>query len=116
MRLVVIKIVLEIPDDCIEQFEDRNIRVFAGIDLIAEKLRGDKWKIKTRRCSMCGKCCMDLKEDHPFPVIDGQCVYLVNPPGYGNKWICGLGVNRPHGCAIGTPNADYCTVKYEYVK
>jgi len=110
------KIALEIPDNIVEDFAERNLYVFAGIDLIAEKLRGDKWKIKTRKCSMCGKCCMNLKEDHPFPVIDGQCVYLVNPPGYGDKWICGLRINRPHGCAISTPTADYCNVKFEYMK
>jgi len=109
------KITLEVPNKIVSDLKDRNIRVFAGIDLIAEKLRGDKWKIKTQKCSMCGKCCMNLKKDHIFPVVDGQCVYLVNPPGYGDKWICGLRVNRPHGCAISTPTADYCTVKFEYV-
>lgn len=110
------KINLDFPDDLIEQFKDRNIRIFAGIDLIAEKLRGDKWKIKISGCSMCGKCCMNLKEDHPFPIIDGQCIYLENPPGYGYKWICGLRVNRPQGCAVSNPTAEYCTVKYEYVE
>ena len=110
------KIALEIPDNIVPDFKERNIRVFAGIDLIAEKLRGDKWKIKVSGCSMCGKCCMNLSKEHIFPVIDGRCIYLVNPPGYGDKWICSLGVNRPHGCAVSTPTADYCTVKYEYVK
>jgi len=110
------KIALEIPDNIVDQLKDRNIRLFAGIDLIAEKLRGDKWKIKVSGCSMCGKCCMNLKEDHIFPVIDGRCIYLEKPPGYGDKWICSLGVNRPRGCAISTPTADYCTVKFEYVK
>lgn len=107
---------MNIPDDIVSDLKDRNIRILAGIDLIAEKLRGDKWKIKVSGCSMCGKCCMDLKKDHPFPVIDKQCIYLVNPEGYGDKRICGLRINRPHGCAISNPTADYCTVKYEYVK
>lgn len=110
------KIALEISDNIVDQLKDRNIRVFAGIDLIAERLRSDKWKIKVSGCSMCGKCCMNLKKEHPFPVIDGQCVYLVNPSGYGDKWICGLGVNRPHGCAVSTPATDYCNVKFEYMK
>jgi len=110
------EITLEIPDNIVSDLKDRNIRVFAGIDLIAEKLRGDKWKIKTSGCSMCGKCCKDLGKVYPFPVIDGQCIHLVNPPGYGDKWFCGLGVNRPFGCAILTPTADYCKVKYEYMK
>ena len=110
------KIDLEIPDNIVSDLKDRNIRVFAGIDLIAEKLRGDKWKIKVSGCLMCGKCCMNLKKEHIFPVIDGRCIYLVNPKGYGDKWVCSLGVNRPHGCAVATPTTDYCTVKYEYVE
>ena len=110
------KIILEIPDDIVEDLKERNIRVFAGMDLIAEKTRGDKWKIKTRGCSMCGECCKHLPKEHPFPVIDGQCIYLINPPGYGNKWICGLGINRPFGCAVTNSRAEYCKVKYKYLE
>ena len=110
------KIELDIPDDIVEDFKDRTIRVFAGIDLVAEKIRGDNWKIKTNKCSQCGKCCMDLRKEHPFPVVDGRCIYLTQPEGYGGKYFCGLGLNRPFGCAISTPTADYCKVKYEYIK
>jgi len=107
---------LDIPNEIVEDLKDRNIRVFAGIDLIAEKLKDDKWKIKVSGCSMCGRCCKELKKEHPFPIINGQCVYLENPPGYGDKWFCQLGLNRPFGCAISTSTAEYCKVKYEYIK
>ncbi len=107
---------LDIIDKIVEDLKDRNIRVFAGIDLIAEKLRGDKWRIKVNGCSMCGRCCKNLPKDHLFPLINGQCIYLINPPGYGDKWICRLRINRPFGCAISNINPKYCKVKYEYVK
>ena len=35
------KINLEIPDDIVEDFKDRNLRIFAGIELIAEKIGGE---------------------------------------------------------------------------
>lgn len=110
------KIILDIPDNIVEDLKERNIRVFAGMDLIAYKYRGDKWKIKVRGCSMCGKCCRHLPKEHPFPTINGQCVYLINPPGHGNKWICGLKINRPFGCAVSNTKEKYCEVKYEYLK
>lgn len=110
------KIQLEIPDNVVEDLSYRNLYLIAGIELIAFKIRDDKWKIKTSACSMCGKCCQNLREDFVFPVINGQCIHLINPAGYGNKWICDLGLNRPMGCNVFTSTADYCTEKYEYVK
>ena len=110
------KIILDIPDDIVEDFKERNLRVFAGIELIAYKYRGDKWMIKIEGCSMCGECCKHLPKEHPFPVIDEQCIYLINPPGYGDKWICALGINRPFGCAVSNTTAKYCKVKYKYMK
>ena len=110
------KINLEIPDDIVEDFKDRNLRIFAGIELIAEKNRGDKWQIKISGCSMCGECCKQLPKNFIFPTINGQCIYLVNPEGYGDKWICGLKTNRPFGCAVGNSTLKNCTVKYEYLK
>ena len=110
------KIILEIPDDIVEDLKDRNLYLFAGMDAIAFKNRGDKWKIKIKGCSMCGECCKHLTKEHPFPIIDGQCVYLMNPPGYGEKWICGLIINRPFNCAISNTRAKYCKIKYEYQK
>lgn len=110
------KIKLDFPDSLLEDFKERTLMVFAGIEMIAFKNRGDRWKIKTSSCVMCGKCCKDLKKEHPFPVINGQCIYLVNPPGYGDKWICGLRISRPFNCAISNTTAKYCKVKYKYIE
>ena len=108
------KIELEIPDDIVEDFKERSLYLFAGMEMVAKKYRGDKeWSIKTKRCSQCGKCCQYLKKEHIFPVVDGRCVYLTQPEGYGGLYFCGLGVNRPFNCAISDTNAEYCSVKYE---
>jgi hypothetical protein len=106
------KISLEIPDDCVEDFKERHLYVFAGIDLVARKPKGGEWNIKVSKCSQCGKCCSDLTERHPFPAVDGKCIHLINPSGYGKKMICRLGICRPFACAISNPAKDYCTVKY----
>ena len=110
------KIELNFPDDLLEDFKERTLRVFAGIELIAFKNRSDNWQIKTSGCSMCGECCKQLSDKYSFPVIDGQCIYLTNPRGYGDKWICSLGINRPFGCCVTTPTLKNCTIKYEYIE
>lgn len=110
------KIELDFPDDLIEDFKERTLRIFAGIEMIAFKIRGDKWQVKTSSCAMCGKCCKNLPKEFPFPVVNGQCIYLINPKGYGKKWVCSLGINRPFGCAVADTTAKYCKVKYKYLK
>ena len=110
------KIILDIPDNLIDSQNERNLYLFAGMEMIAFKTRGDKWKIKTKGCLMCGECCKHLTKRHPFPVIDDKCIHLINPPGYGDKWICGLGIYRPFACAISNSKEKYCKVKYEYKK
>lgn len=111
------KITLEIPDDVVEDFVERNLYVFAGIDLVAHKYRGKKnWTVKIQRCSQCGTCCKNLKKEHPFPVVDGKCIYLTQPGGYGGLWFCSLGINRPFGCAIADTDATYCSVKYKSIR
>ncbi len=111
------KIQLEIPDDAVEDFAERSLYVFAGIDLVAYKYRGEKnWTVKVQRCLQCGTCCQNLKKEHLFPVVDGRCTYLIQPQGYGGLWFCGLGTSRPFSCAISNVNADHCSVKYELGK
>lgn len=102
-----IKVDIEVPDTIIEGIEMRNLRIFAGVDVIALKSYGEKnWKIKTKGCIQCGKCCSDLTKGFPFPVIDGKCIYLTED----NK--CGLAIYRPYACAISEPS-DYCHVEYK---
>jgi hypothetical protein len=105
------KITLDLP----EWVDERNVRVFAGIELVARHLvHGPGWEIKTHRCSQCGRCCADLGPNHPFHTIDRQCVYLVKQPGKDNpRWDCALGVNRPFGCSAATPYNDFCSVRFK---
>jgi len=103
------KITLHLPD----WVDERNIRVFAGIELVARCYKDGQWEIKTARCSQCGRCCTNLRPNHPFPIIDGQCIHLQRQPGKDNNtWLCALGINRPFGCSAATPKATYCTIRY----
>jgi hypothetical protein len=98
---------LTIPDD----YAKRNVYVFAGMDPVARKQRGKEWEIKTKQCSRCGKCCLAIDERHPLGSPNG-CVHLRRSPG---EQMCGLGIFRPHGCAIADGdrmNIGTCTVKW----
>jgi len=106
-----IKIELELPDWA----DERTIYVMAGIELIAYRFPGKTWQVKSSRCNMCGKCCMKLGERHPFPVINGRCVYLVKRPGKNcEEHECILRMHRPFGCCVAVlRNVSECTEKFE---
>ncbi len=109
------KIEIELPD----WIEDHAIHIFSGMSLVAFKNRGGKWSVKTSKCNWCGKCCQKLDNRHPFPVINGQCIYLAKEPGNNEQWLCGLSLNRPFGCSIGIPDKKehpYCTEEYEVIE
>ncbi len=102
------KIEVEIPD----WTEERTIYIMAGIELVAYREPGKKWKIKAGRCNLCGKCCMNLGKRHPFPVIDGRCIYLIRESK--TTYECGLRISRPFGCCVGIPqNMPECTEIYK---
>lgn len=105
------EIKLKIPD----KYKENTIRIFGGIVPIAILEKDAKeWHVKVGECNMCGKCCMNLNERHPFPVIDGQCVHLSKKPGNNPRWECILRIHRPFGCCVVDPqNIPECTVKYE---
>lgn len=105
------KIELELP----KWADERNIYILAGIELAAYKVRGKKWLVKTERCNMCGKCCFNVKGRYPLPAIRGQCPHLVKEVGDNDRWLCGLGANRPFGCCIGVTNEEYCSERFEEV-
>jgi len=111
------KITLDLPDWIFLH----NVRVFAGIELVARLFKDGQWEIKTTRCNKCGKCCMGFKADarHIFPIVDGHCVHLHKEPhlpGTQPQYLCALSVNRPFGCSAVTPQADYCIVRFDTIE
>ena len=105
------RIEIEIP----EWAKDNNIYIMAGMNLLAYRYRGGPLMVKTDLCSMCGKCCMELDNRHPFVTETGGCKYLTKEVGDNDRWLCGLHGFRPHGCAVTTPERNDCTVKFEEV-
>ncbi len=93
---------IEIPDKFIE---NRHIRIFAGIEEIARKLKGGVIEIKTVRCSLCGKCCKN-------------CSYLEERQGYkqpNGKWamMCKLNEARPHNCSNSDGYEEDCSIVWQ---
>ena len=110
------KVKLKLPDG----YEHRHIRIFAGIEEIARQLKGEKWEIKTGRCSMCGKCCMNVNDNWRHGrEANGWCSQLAVREGYrqGNgEWavMCKLDAGRPFYCCNGDglDVVPDCTIKW----
>ena len=95
-----------------EWVKGRMIRVFAGIEEVAHRRPGERWKIKKGRCSQCGKCCMNVPEGWPQGRgPNGHCQHLKPYPP--DRYICGLGVNRPFSCCWGNVEGEDCTVSWK---
>jgi hypothetical protein len=93
-------ITIEVPDWAAKL----HIRVFAGIELLAEKPPGGKLRIKVSRCNMCGRCC----------TIHGEpCEYLI--PDGPDMMICSEGTSRPFACSAspGAARVLECTERFE---
>jgi len=103
------RISIEIPSWAAE--EKRDIYILAGIEEIAHKPHGKRWRVKTNRCNMCGKCCMDVPDNWVHGKVGNNCQHLTH---IANEYRCGLLGNRPFGCCIGD-NAEepYCSVKWK---
>jgi len=101
------KITLEVPD----WVEGKHLYLMAGIELVAYKYLKQPWKIKTSRCNMCGKCCMNFKNDSK-EIKNGRCIYLKQN---GKKYVCSLGVSRPWRCSVAAmpKNIPGCTEKFK---
>ena len=112
---------VEIPDWAI----GRHLYLFAGIELVAFQLQGEKEiLLKSGRCSGCGKCCMSfVNHKFFFKTYDGGVCEYLRPRADENGEIiegheCALGVGRPFFCGVGDGNEKNptCTVKYRKVK
>ena len=93
-RFNTLKIEIEIPD----KYAERHIFIFAGMEPVAKKPFGESWYLKISNCSMCGKCCSNLREGHPFKVVNGVCEHLRES---GGEIGCALGSARPFSCSVG---------------
>lgn len=95
------KITLTLPD----WVDERHIYILAGVELVAYKHFGEKWKVKKNRCVQCGECCTGHKQGNPHMEIDkdGTCIYLIPD---GEKQICGKVEYRGFNCATGDPIKD----------
>ena len=94
--------------------DERNVRVFAGIEAVAKREKGI-WYIKTVRCNMCGECCMNVPEKWPRgqDKDTGHCLHLKYE---ANEYLCDLGWNRPFACcAEGAEGEDFCSSKWELI-
>lgn len=125
------KVELELPD----YSDERKIWVIAGNEPVACRYRfvdkdGNvtyRWFRKVSRCSLCGKCCMNLRPEHPFVKEDGICQFLkqVDPDKYechapfGMPWGCLTGQGKPAGWILesrcGAKIIPECTVEYEEI-
>jgi len=102
------KVNLDLP----KWVEERHIRVFAGIEEVAKKLKGKHWQVKTSRCNMCGECCKDVSDNWRFGrATNGWCLKLVY---YANEYRCGI--DRPFTCCAGDQaGEDYCSVEWKVI-
>jgi len=108
--VMAIRIDLTLP----EWVDDRaNIRIFAGIELVAQKLPGKGIEIKTKRCNRCGKCCSNVSKKWVHGEKDGNCLHLKY---YANEYLCDSGFNRPFACcASDDSEKDFCNIEWEEV-
>lgn len=125
------KVELELP----EWTDDRHIWVIGGQEPVACRIRIKKkdgtitrrWYIKTSRCNLCGKCCMNLDPDHLFVNENGTCQFLEDVGGgqlechmpFGMPWGCLTGQGRPKPWSLDfstrVARVPECTVEYEEV-
>jgi hypothetical protein len=99
------KVTIPLPD----WVDEKHLRVFAGIELVAIKEHGQEWEIKDERCNYCGKCCMNMEPHTPFATVEGRCMYLKLEST--DRYVCSLNADRPFGCCASEPmGREYCCV------
>nr|BDD45970.1 hypothetical protein 16 [bacterium] len=76
----------EVPDWA----RERRLDLMAGIERLATYTPfNDELRVKTSRCSMCGKCCERA-----------GCRDMVERAGYPGKVFCGHDPDRPQSCSV----------------
>ena len=95
------KITFDLPD----WVDERHIRVFAGIEQVARKLKDQPPEVKVVRCALCGKCCPN-------------CDYLEERHGYKQptgEWakMCSLNEDRPQSCGNSDGFPEDCQITWE---
>jgi len=94
--------------------KDKDIYIFAGIELVAKSENG-KIIVKTARCNFCGKCCMHIPDHSQFTKLGfrdektGNCKYLRTS---GDRYECSLGMMRPFFCSAADQGHPDCCVEY----
>ena len=91
------KITIELPDWA----EERHIRIFAGVELLGEKLAHEDFlKVKDDRCNRCGECCRVVPPEGYDPdtfwlydIVDGACEHLEPEPGKPSEYRCKIFLN-----------------------
>ena len=100
-------LVIDVP----EWAQERDITVFAGIELLAAKpFTATTLRIKKDRCNWCGKCCIlpdGKKCDHSKLIGDHE--------------ECDLATERPFSCCnadpcASTPNFEDCSCCITYAE
>lgn len=96
-----------------EWAKDTRIIVIAGRETLAEYNPGIKeLKIKTKRCTGCGECCLSLVPNSTADIHwgaddEGKCKKVYKD---GRMWRCGAGVDMPMRCfpdpSINTPSCE----------
>jgi hypothetical protein len=99
------KLVLDLPD----WVDERNIRILAGIELVASKKHNENfWKVKDERCVQCGECCIGIK-GHIYPTVDKACIHLAEEQN--GKRACKIALYRSRTCEADPKKCDYITYK-----
>lgn len=104
--------------------EGRNLYVFAGREVVARRLIGGRWEVKTTRCNLCGECCRVVPPWWPFGRrADGSCVALrfekiIHADGRAEEgYFCkARGGIVPFTCCKGRhENPEVCSVRFQEV-
>lgn len=108
-----------------EWTDERHVWIIAGQEpvLFRQRFVGKdrkvryRWFIKSGRCNLCGKCCMNLRSDWIWGVDSkGTCKRLVE--GNPGEFYCDPNKGgMPWGCLKGDGRERVleCTVRYEEV-